>query len=134
MTFPLPVVGVATGTSGRDGTGGVLFTEVVEMFEGGLGRDMELREGPRGVTRCLLEDAFSAGESGRNLGLEVRMNVWISARLFREIGTYIWVLVVYTTQSTGEKQKLLDQFLNRGGVLDSPDQAYPYPFYRSRSR
>jgi len=78
------VVGVATaGTSGRDGTGGVLFTEVVEMFVGGLGREMEFKEGPRGVTRCLLEDAFSAGESGKNLGLEVRMNVWISARLFR---------------------------------------------------
>jgi hypothetical protein len=104
------VVGVATGTSGRDGTGGVLFTEVVEMFEGGLGRDREFKEGPRGVTRCLLDDAFSAGESGRNLGLEVRMNVWISERLFKEMRTYIWVLVVNTTQGTGEKQELNDQF------------------------
>jgi hypothetical protein len=32
-------------------------------------------DGPRGVTRCLLEDALSAGESGRNLGLDVLMNV-----------------------------------------------------------
>ena len=79
------------------------------MFEGGLGRDIEFKEGPRGVTKCLLEDAFSAGESGRNFGLEVRINVWISARLFKEQKTYIGVLVVYTTQSTGEKQELHDQ-------------------------
>jgi hypothetical protein len=108
------VVGVATGTSGRDGTGGVLFTEVVEMFEGGLGREIEFKEGPRGVTRCLLDDAFRAGESGRNLGLEVRMNVWISTRLFKGMRTHVWVLVVYTTQSTGEKQELHGQFLVDG--------------------
>jgi hypothetical protein len=59
----------------------VLFTEVVEIFEGGLGREMEFKEGPRGVTRCLLDDAFSAGESGKNLGLEVRINVYELARL-----------------------------------------------------
>jgi len=114
MTFPVAVVGVTTATSGRDGTGGVLLTEVVEMFEGGLGRDTEFKEGPRGVTKCLLEDAFRAGESGRNFGLEVRINVWISAKLFVEQKTYIWVLVVYTTQSTGEKQELHDQFVKDG--------------------
>ena len=69
------MVGVTTATSGREGTGGVLVTEAVEMFEGGLERDIEFKEGPRGVTKCLLEDAFSAGESGRNFGLEVRINV-----------------------------------------------------------
>jgi len=114
MAFPLPVVGVAAGTSGRDGTGGVLATEFVEGFEGGLGRERELMDGPRGVTRCLREEAFSAGESGRYFGLEVLMNVWISARLFKESRTYIWVLVVYTTQSTSEKQELHHDFFAEG--------------------
>jgi len=64
--------------SGRLGTGGVLFADV-EMFDGALGRDRVLMDGPRGVTRCLLDDAFKAGESGKNLGFDVLINVCKSA-------------------------------------------------------
>lgn len=75
------------------------------MLDGGLGRDREFRDGPRGVTRCLLDDAFRAGESGRNFGLDVRINVCMSAMFtMTDAGTYIWVLVVYTTERTSEKQ------------------------------
>jgi hypothetical protein len=66
------VVDVDTEISGRAGTGGV---EEAVVDAGAFGRENELMDGPRGVTRCLLEDAFSAGESGRYLGFAVRMNV-----------------------------------------------------------
>jgi hypothetical protein len=68
------------------------------------GLDTVLMDVPRGVTRCLLEEGLRAGESGRNLGLDVRMNVYRSATISTGVhGTYIWVLVVYASQRTGEK-------------------------------
>jgi len=39
------------------------------------GLEMALMDVPRGVTRCLLEEGLRAGESGKNLGLDVLMNV-----------------------------------------------------------
>jgi hypothetical protein len=74
------------------------------MVEIARGLDTVLMAVPRGVTRCLLEEGLRAGESGKNLGLDVRMNVYQSASIFTGMeNTYIWVLVVYATQRTGEK-------------------------------
>jgi hypothetical protein len=85
LPFPLPFE-IETGA----GTG-------VDI-EGALLREKGPRAGPRGVTRCRFEEAFNAGESGRYLGLAVRMNVCRSALIdFVTHPAYVWVLVVYAT-------------------------------------
>ena len=60
---------------GRAGTGGVVVFADDEGVEMARGLEMALMDVPRGVTRCLLEEGLRAGESGKNLGLDVLMNV-----------------------------------------------------------
>lgn len=85
LPFPLPFE-IETGP----GTG-------VDI-EGALLREKGPRAGPRGVTRCRLEEAFNAGESGKYLGLAVRMNVCYSALIgYMTDPAYVRIFVVYTT-------------------------------------
>jgi hypothetical protein len=83
LPLPFPLGYDEAATSGRAGTGGVdvLPAPVLVDTEGALLRWNVLSDGPRGVTKCRLDEALSAGESGRYFGLAVRMNVCSSAKL-----------------------------------------------------
>lgn len=90
---------------GRAGTGGVDVFADEERVEMARGLEMALMDVPRGVTRCLLEEGLRAGESGKNLGLDVLMNVWRSVpESTRRVDTHIWVLVIDTTKRTRKEQ------------------------------